>query len=88
MRPTIPRLVRVIPRSKVATEYAASVQHLPRPARFVKEPTLIEMLLKRKEEMGATYPPNIRIEPVLSKETFEGVPAETREELKELLKER
>ena len=38
--------------------------------------------------MGEDYPSNIRIEPILTKKTFEGVPTETREELKELLKER
>lgn len=38
--------------------------------------------------MGGAYPSNIRIEPILTKATFEGVPAEARKELKELLKER
>lgn len=90
MRATIPRLVRVVPRSKLATEYASVsvVRPLLEPAPSVKQPTLIDVLLKRKAEMGADYPSNIRIEPVLTKETFEGVPADTRKELKELLKER
>ncbi|EKM55639.1 uncharacterized protein PHACADRAFT_256404 [Phanerochaete carnosa HHB-10118-sp] len=90
MRATIPRLIRVVPRSKLATEYASAslVRPLPEPAPSVKQPILIEVLLKRKAEMGAKYPSNIRIEPVLTKKAYEGVPADTREELKELLKER
>ncbi|GJE86965.1 hypothetical protein PsYK624_030480 [Phanerochaete sordida] len=90
MRATIPRLVRVVQRSKLAAEYptATVVRSLPEQAPSVKQPTLIDVLLKRKADMGAEYPSNIRIEPVLTKEAFEGVPADTRDELKELLKER
>ena len=90
MRSTIPRLVRVIKRSQLPVEQAASVSVVrPPPARSdVRRESLIELLLKRKEKMGDQYPPNIRIEPVLTKQAFENVPAETREELKELLRER
>jgi len=44
--------------------------------------------MKRKEAAGDNYPPNIRIEPVLSKETFKGIPGEIREEMRSYLKER
>ena len=54
----------------------------------IKKPTLIEHLLQTKEAMGAQFPSNIRIEPVLTKQTFEGVPSEVRDQLKELVKER
>jgi hypothetical protein len=91
MRATLPRLIRVVTRSQLKAEYPGStvVRALPKPVRSDgKQPTLIDSLLKRKQDMGAAYPPNIRIEPVLTKQTFEGLPVEAREELKELLKER
>lgn len=91
MRPTLPRLVRVIPRSQLASENssAAVIQPLRPPKRSdIEKPTLIDELLKRKAQMGDKYPSNIRIEPMLPKSTFKGVPAETRDELRELLKER
>ena len=94
MRATLPRFVRTVTRKQLKAEYADGANilrpsRLPEPGRSdVKPPTLIDILMKRKEELGADYPPNIRIEPVLAKETFKGVPPEAREELKELLRER
>ena len=91
MQPTLARLVRVIPKSKVAAEYASAAparQLLEQARSDIKPPTLIESLQARKAKLGADYPPNIRIEPVLSKKTFEGVPEATRERLQELLKGR
>ena len=91
MRATFPRLVRVITRSQLTAENALAnvLRPLPVPlgADHVKS-SLIESLLERKASMEDDYPSNIRIEPVVNKATFEGVSAETRQELKELLKER
>lgn len=91
MRATLPRLVRVVTRSQLAAENTSAniVQPvLPRMRPHHVEPSIIQSLLERKASMGGAYPSNIRIEPILTKATFEGVPAEARKELKELLKER
>jgi len=85
MRPTAARLVRILPRSQV-----------PPRARIIAEPivpetqktTFMDFLMKRKEEAGASYPANIRLEPPLSKRVFKHVGKDTREELQALLKER
>lgn len=88
MRPSLPRLVRVIPRSKLATQHASVVRILPEPVRSdVERPTLIQILQKRKVEAGDDYPTNIRIEPVLKKEIFKGIPNNIREELRGMVKE-
>jgi len=44
--------------------------------------------MERKAATEDKFPANIRIEPVLTKDTFKGVPAEIREELRSYLKER
>jgi hypothetical protein len=92
MRPSLPRLVRVLPRSAIPVREHG---HLP-PARVYEElpkgssrqPSLLEILLKEKEAAGANYPPNIRIEPVVSKKTFAGVKREFVAPLKAVLRER
>ncbi|PCH38658.1 hypothetical protein WOLCODRAFT_149607 [Wolfiporia cocos MD-104 SS10] len=69
MHSSLPRLVRVIPRSQLTSETAAAI------------------LMKRKEAAGDSYPSNIRIEPVITREAFKGVPHNLRKELKDLTKE-
>jgi len=91
MRPSIPRLVRVLPRSAVAVrEHGHPLprvyEELPKESR--KQPTLLEILLKEKEAAGANYPPNIRIEPLMSKKTFAGVKREFVAPLKAISRER
>ena len=90
MRATVPRLVRVVTRSQLAEIPARKVvQPLhPQQRSDILQPSLIETLLKRKANSGDTYPSNIRIEPVLTKDTFKDVPTETIMELKEFLKEK
>jgi len=91
MRPSIPRLVRIIPRSQLKAELpsVASARLVPTPHRSdARLPTLIELMQKRKEQAGDEFPLNIRIEPVLSKKTLRNVAPEIRQELKELLRER
>ncbi|KAI0273826.1 hypothetical protein BC834DRAFT_815884 [Gloeopeniophorella convolvens] len=90
MRPSLPRLVRVVPRST----FTAPERGLPSPKIYGelprevrKPPTLIEALLKQKEAAGASYPSNIRIEPVVSKKTFSGVKRELVPSVKAILKE-
>ncbi|KAI0797836.1 hypothetical protein C8Q75DRAFT_739815 [Abortiporus biennis] len=89
MRPTLVRLVRIIPRSQLVGDSASSkpIRPLPGPVRSdVKKPTLIELLQERSK--AADFPANIRIEPVVPRNAFRDVAPEVRSELKELLKER
>ena len=88
MRPSLPRLVRVIPRTQLQPEELRKLP-IPEPVRSdVRRLTLIELLQKRKEEAGSDFPSNIRIEPVLTKKSFDGMKKEHIVELKSLLKER
>ena len=91
MRATLPRLLRVITRSQLTAENSSAniLQSLPAPlGQDHVKTSLVQSLLERKAGLGDDYPSNIRIEPVLSKATFEGMSGETRQELRELLKER
>ncbi len=84
MRPTLARLVRVVPRSKVAP----ALRPIPIPVRSdVARSSLIEVLQKRKEEAGADYPPNIRIEALEAKTALRGLPRDARQSLAAMLKE-
>ncbi|KAI0317303.1 hypothetical protein OF83DRAFT_154892 [Amylostereum chailletii] len=91
MRPSLPRLVRVIPRS--AVKQAAVGHPKPKiykelPKNVASPPPLIEVLLQRKAAAGSSYPANIRIEPLPTRATFEGVGDRARENLREILRER
>jgi hypothetical protein len=91
MRASLPRLVRVLPRSAIAPP-----QHGHPPLRIYEEvpkdirnqPSLLEILLKEKGAAGPNYPPNIRIEPVASKKTFAGVKRDLVVQMKAILRER
>ncbi|KAI8998793.1 hypothetical protein BD414DRAFT_512363 [Trametes punicea] len=84
MRPTLARLVRVLPRSQVDP----ALRPAPAPARSdIHQPSLIEILQKRKEEAGADFPSNIRIEALEAKTALRGLPREARKTLAAMLKE-
>ncbi|KAI0781101.1 hypothetical protein BD413DRAFT_703369 [Trametes elegans] len=84
MRPTLARLVRVIPRSQVDPAFRT----VPGPTRSdVPKLSLIEILLKRKEEAGADYPTNIRIEGLESRSALKGLPRDVRKSVAGMLKE-
>jgi hypothetical protein len=91
MRPSLARLVRVLPRSAVALPEHGNpppriYEELPKESR--KLPSLLEILLKEKEAAGPNYPPNIRIEPVVSRKTFAGVKRDIIAPMKAILRER
>ena len=91
MRPSLPRLVRGLPRSAIAVRehgYPSPRVYEELPKESSRRPSLLEILLKEKEATGANYPPNIRIEPVVSKKTFAGVKHEFVAPLKAVLRER
>ncbi len=84
MRPTLVRLVRILPRSQVDP----ALRPVPPPIRSdVPRPSLIEVLQKRKEDAGADYPSNIRIEGLEAKTALRGLPREARKSLAAMLKE-
>lgn len=84
MRPTLARLVRVLPRSQVDP----ALRPLPEPVRSdIPRLSLIEVLQKRKEEAGADYPPNIRIEAREAKTALRGLPRDARKSLANMMKE-
>ncbi|KAI0057095.1 hypothetical protein BV25DRAFT_1831469 [Artomyces pyxidatus] len=90
MRPSLPRLVRILPRTAVTPTSGRPrpriYDELPKEARQITP--LIDVLQKRKQEAGAAYPPNIRIEPVISKRTFRGLKGEAIAPLRQVLRER
>ena len=89
MHPSVPRFVRVIPRSSLSSGQAHRHAPLPTPARSdIKSPSLIEVLWKRKEEQGLLYPSNIRLERPIPKKALKDVPSDIRQELLDLTKER
>jgi hypothetical protein len=91
MRLSLPRLVRVLPRSAIALPELNQAppkiyDELPKSSRM--SPSLLEVLLKEKEFAGSDYPPNIRIETPVSKKTFAGVKRDLVAPLKAILRER
>ncbi|KII88938.1 hypothetical protein PLICRDRAFT_590673 [Plicaturopsis crispa FD-325 SS-3] len=88
MHATIPRLVRIVPRSVAK---AANAHITPHPAiknRSGSElpPTVHEVLMRQRAEMGEAWPANVRIEPILTKKTFARVRPELRSDLKSIAK--
>ncbi|KAI9064266.1 hypothetical protein FKP32DRAFT_615855 [Trametes sanguinea] len=85
MQPTLARLVRVLPRSQVDP----ALRPVPAPARAdeIRRPSLIEVLLKRKEEAGDNFPSNLRIEALEAKSALRGLPRDARKTLAAMLKE-
>ena len=91
MRPSLSRLVRVLPRSAVALP-----EHGRPPPKIYDEipktnrvsPSLLEVLLKEKELAGPEYPSNIRIETSVLKKTLAGVKPNLVAPLKAVLRER
>ncbi|KAH9842333.1 uncharacterized protein C8Q71DRAFT_199117 [Rhodofomes roseus] len=89
MRPSLPRLVKVIPKSQLAQQGIPLQRTLPEPVRSdIKQPTLIELLMKRRADAGESYPSNIRIEPELKMAHFRRFPKEVGMELKEMAREK
>ena len=88
MKPTLPRLVRIVPRSSISTEIPSFKAPVPEPIRSdIRSLSLIDVLAQRKVDLGSSYPANIRIEPVVPKKAFKDVPKEIRTELLKATKE-
>ncbi|KAJ7184208.1 hypothetical protein C8R46DRAFT_1063280 [Mycena filopes] len=79
-------LPRFVSRKKI--EERTSILPAPAPrSHEIKPPTLIETLAARKLAAGDRWPPNIRIEPVISRATWEPVRKGIRSKLKKMLRE-
>ncbi|KIY65722.1 hypothetical protein CYLTODRAFT_399979 [Cylindrobasidium torrendii FP15055 ss-10] len=85
MRPSPARLIRLVPRSSVsgAKKFVPALDQRP----IVKPPTLIETMQARQQAAGSNWPANIRIEPVVRREDFKGVPKKTRAQLLAMMRE-
>ncbi|KAG1730618.1 hypothetical protein EDB19DRAFT_1641238 [Suillus lakei] len=84
----IPRTLRVV--SKTSLKPGSKV--LPPPLtnqneRAFKEP-LLRVMARRQQEASDIWPPNLRIEPHVTKTAIGKAPEEMRVQLKRLLKER
>ncbi|KZT27445.1 hypothetical protein NEOLEDRAFT_1060926 [Neolentinus lepideus HHB14362 ss-1] len=89
MYPSSPRLVRVIRRTKIPNKTRVGIiPPLLPTTRAENRVTLMDALKQRKEELGAHYPSNIRLEPMLDKRVFKPVAKEHRTALKDMLRER
>ncbi|EPQ50966.1 hypothetical protein GLOTRDRAFT_49432 [Gloeophyllum trabeum ATCC 11539] len=96
MHPSARRLVRIIPRSRLPTvdpntpwkSKVEIIPSLPPTTKAEDKPTLMDALQRRKEQAGARYPSNIRLEPLVNKRVFKPVAKEHRAVVKDMLKER
>lgn len=89
MRPSAPRLLRVLKRSQLqGTPAARRIVPEPLAQRAGRFPALNEVLVQRQIQAGAEYPSNIRLEPAITSRTFRNIPAQTRDTLRKLIKER
>src|SRR3984957_7711104 len=89
MRFTLPLFIRIIPRNAIQPTKGGKIDIVPEPIpqRLEKKETLIGVLTRQREAAGTAWPANLRIEPVVTKKTFERVHTDYRTELKALLKE-
>ncbi|KAF8228960.1 hypothetical protein L208DRAFT_220707 [Tricholoma matsutake] len=88
MRPSMVRLVQIIPRKALQLP-DKKIALPPAPQnRDMGKTTLVNVLMRQKETSGELWPRNIRIEPVVKKDAFKRVQSDVRSRLKKLLKER
>ncbi|KAF5324796.1 hypothetical protein D9611_004494 [Ephemerocybe angulata] len=87
MRPTLTRLVRIIPRDALKV---SERKILPRPTSQQVEhdkPTTMDILFQQQEQAGERWPSNIRLERAVRKKELAEVRPEFRVPIKKLLKE-
>ncbi|KAJ7168142.1 hypothetical protein C8R43DRAFT_876976 [Mycena crocata] len=81
-----PAVPRIVPRAKIT--HRASILPAPTPRNHeLKPPTLIENLMARKGTAGDEWPPNLRIEPFITRQTWAPVRKGLRSKLKKMLRE-
>jgi hypothetical protein len=88
MRPTPTRLIRVVPR-KLLNVSDQKIIARPTPQTADKlQPTLMDIMMKRKEEAGDSWPANLRLEPQLTSKVFKAVQPGFRSTMRRMTKER
>ncbi|KAL1748615.1 hypothetical protein HDZ31DRAFT_29291 [Schizophyllum fasciatum] len=87
MRATAIRSLEVISRSVVDKGVRVTPRLQPL-SRATREPTVMQLLEKRREAAGAQWPANIRLEPAVPKVALVDVERQARRKLKLLLRER
>ncbi|KAF8184951.1 hypothetical protein K438DRAFT_1837156 [Mycena galopus ATCC 62051] len=81
-----PSVPRIVPLGKIAR--SASIIPAPVPRNHeLKPPTLIQTLLAQKSAAGGDWPPNLRIEPFISRTDWAPVKKGLRSKLKRMLRE-
>ncbi|KAJ7197218.1 hypothetical protein GGX14DRAFT_375178 [Mycena pura] len=77
---------RIVPRENI--KRGTSILPAPAPrSHETKPPTLLETLIAKKQVAGDDWPPNLRVEPFISRDTWAPVKKGTRSKLKRMLKE-
>jgi hypothetical protein len=88
MHPTTSRLVRIVPR-KLLDVAEHRIHQRPRPQiEETRQLSLMDVLMKRREDAKKDWPSNLRLERQLTKETFRDVMPELRTTLKKMTRER
>ncbi|KAF8078144.1 hypothetical protein FPV67DRAFT_1662892 [Lyophyllum atratum] len=78
MRPSVARFARVIKRRTLPTQVQENIIPAPTPqTEELKRPNLIDVLMQQKADAAENWPVNIRLEPVVKKEAFKRVQADT-----------
>jgi hypothetical protein len=84
--------MRVVSRKSLSAAVTRNIIPAPASSKVLaeqtKSDTVHEQLLRLKQELGAEWPLNIRIEPVVTKAELKHVDAAVRKDLKAMLKER
>ena len=99
MRATLPRLVRIIPRSLLSPGQATAIPAPEPQYNDLHRPTVLDLLQRQRDDLiqkqkngllkeGEEWPSNIRIEVPLERSAFKNVRKELRGEIKKLFKER
>ncbi|KAJ8456333.1 hypothetical protein ONZ45_g6457 [Pleurotus djamor] len=88
MRASAIRQLQIVSRSSLKLKQSTINPAPKHQKEQLKQPTIIDVLLKRKEKAGEAWPTNLRVEPVITKEALKNVRAEARSDLKALLRER
>ncbi|KAI9456101.1 hypothetical protein HD554DRAFT_2030623 [Boletus coccyginus] len=82
-----PLLARVVPKSSLNPRQVRPPPLTKKQEKALKVP-LIKLMQKRQEEAGASWPQNLRIEPVISRRKIGNAPRSLRSTLKRMLTER
>ncbi|KAJ3731210.1 hypothetical protein DFJ43DRAFT_432968 [Lentinula guzmanii] len=89
MRSSLVRSIQIISRSSLPsrTKFNPPLHQVAKVAAKTVQPTIIDTLTQRKAAGAASWPANLRIEPVVKKGDLKNVHATIRLRLKQMLRE-